>query len=299
MKTKGYMCGIFAAFTWGTVFVVGRFILRDGNVNPLIIGFYRCFFASIFLLILLRKQLKEIRNISPGDYLYLLLLAFTGIFLFNALVFYSLKYTTATSSSILMNANPIFILIFATLFIREKMTLGKVFAVILGFIGCVMVIKGTGENSSGVMLTSLKGNFFALGSAVCWALYTVFGNSPSRKYGAVITTFVTLSTGMLFFLSVMLIMRINFWNITLPVIVSGAYLGIVPAGIGFTLWYNALRYLEAGELGIFQYIASVVTAVFSIVFLREFLNILMLTGMFLVILSLYIPRILNLHSART
>jgi len=296
MKIKGYLCGIFASFTWGTVFVVGRFILGDGNVSPFIIAFWRCFFGSIFLLLVLHKKIKGISSIHLKDYLLLVALSFTGIFLFNTLLFYSLTYTTATSSSILMNANPFFILIFAALFLREKMTSVKVLAVIIGFLGCAMVIHGTEASTGG--LNPLKGNFLALGSAICWALYTVFGGYPAKKYGAVLTTFVTLFTGMLLFLIVMLVMKINFWNIGLSVFLSGAYLGIVPAGIGFTLWYNALKYLEAGELGIFQYLASVITAGLSVIFLKEVLNILIISGMLLVFLSFYIPKIKNFYSAR-
>ncbi|HOL21930.1 MAG TPA: DMT family transporter [bacterium] len=297
MKIKGYLCGIFASFTWGTVFVVGRFILGDGNVSPFIIAFWRCLFGSMFLFLVLNKKVKSIFSIPAKDYLFLVTLSFTGIFLFNTLLFYSLLYTTATPSSILMNANPFFILIFAALFLREKMTSGKVLAVIIGFLGCAIVIQGT-EVVSAAGLNPLKGNILALGSAVCWALYTVFGGYPAKKYGPVLTTFITLFTGMLLFLIVMLVMKINFWNIGLPVFLSGAYLGIVPAGIGFTLWYNALKYLETGELGIFQYLASVVTAVLSVIFLKESLNVLIISGMLLVFLSLYTPKIQNFYSAR-
>ncbi|MCM8761960.1 MAG: DMT family transporter [Candidatus Omnitrophica bacterium] len=297
MKYKGYLCGIFASFTWGTVFVVGRFILDNGNVSPFIIAFWRCFFGSIFLFFILLRKIKDVLSIPIRDLLYLFALSFIGIFLFNTLLFYSLIYTTATSSSILMNANPLFILILATLFLREKISSGKVLGVIIGFLGCTMVIQGTGVVST-VGINPLKGNILALGSALCWALYTVLGGYSAKKYGAVLTTFIILLTGMFLFLIVMLVMKINFWNIGLPVFLSGAYLGIVPAGIGFTLWYNALKYLEAGELGIFQYFASVVTAVLSIIFLKESLNILIISGMVLVCLSFYIPKIKKFYSAR-
>lgn len=299
LKTKGYLCGFFASITWGTVFVVGRFIMGNRDINPFIIAFWRCFFAVIFLAIMLRRYYKSIFSINKNDYPAIFLLGFTGIFLFNTLVFYSLKYTTATSSSILMNANPLFILLFATIFLRERMTLGKVFSVITGFAGCVMVIKGTGgiSTTDGVLIP-LKGNIFALCSAICWALYTVFGGAPSKRYGAILTTFLTISTGAFLFLLVMLVIRINFWNAGWPVILSGAYLGIIPTEIGFTLWYQALKYIPAGELGIFQYLAFVVTAVLSVSFLHEKLNILIITGILFIFLSFYILKVLDGYSAR-
>jgi len=290
MKIKGYICAILASVMWGTVFLVGRFTMGGGEVNPFVLAFWRCFFATAFLSCILRGRIKDAFTISGKEYIILLFLAFTGIFLFNVLIFASLKFTTATSSSILMNANPLFILILAAVFLREKMNMGKIISVITGFAGCIMVIKGTYTGYTGV-INPLKGNLLALGSALCWALYTVFGGGPVKKYGAVLTTFITISFGMLMLLFMMFLMRINFWDIGRSVFLAGAYLGIVPAGIGFTLWYNALKYIDAGELGIFRYLASVVTAILAVIFLKESLNVLMLVGMSLVFLSLYLPKI--------
>lgn len=290
MKTKGYLCGIFASVTWGTVFFIGRIVMAGGSVNPLVLAFWRCFFASVFLLFLLGSKVKNLIPAVRQDWITLFPLAFIGIFIFNILVLSSLMYTTATSSSILMNANPVFILILATVFLKEKVTPYKILAVLLGFTGCMMVIKGTFGVPVAEGSNSLAGNLLAIGSAVCWAVYTVAGRNPTRKYGAVLTTFITLTSGMFFLLAVMLIRGINFWTLNPSVFLAGAYLGIVPAGIGFTLWYNALKYIEAGELGIFQYLASVVTAVLAVAFLKESLNFLIITGMLFVFLSVYLPK---------
>ncbi|MBN1444994.1 MAG: EamA family transporter [Candidatus Omnitrophica bacterium] len=290
MKAKGYLCGIFAAVTWGTVFFVGRIVMKDGSVNPVVLAFWRCFFASLFLLILLRRRVKNVIPAVKKDWVNLLYLSCVGIFLFNMLVFSSLRYTTATSSSILMNSNPLFILLLSAIFLHEKINFNKIFAVFIGFSGCIMVIKGTSGISLSEANNLLRGNFFAIGAALCWAIYTVGGRNPTWKYGAIVTTFVTLSTGMLLLLANMLVQGIDFLNVRPAVFLAGAYLGIVPAGIGFTLWYNALKYMEPGELGILQYLASVVTAVLAIIFLKELPSIFVIAGMILIFLALYIPK---------
>jgi len=289
MKTKGYLCGILASATWGTVFFVGRIVMSGGTVNPLVLAFWRCFFASLFLLFILGRRVTKVVPAIKESRVSFLFLSLTGIFLMNVLILTSLMHTTATSSSILMNANPVFILVLAAIFLKEKVTSCKILAVLLGFAGCVMVINGTTDGPASVGGNLLLGNFLAMGAALCWALYTVAGGNPTRKYGAVLTTFITLTAGMFLLMAVMLAGRINFWNVNPSVILAGAYLGIVPAGIGFTLWYNALKYIEAGELGIFQYLASVVTAVLAVAFLKESLTIPMVAGMILIFLSVYLP----------
>lgn len=291
MKMKGYLCGFIAAVTWGTVFLVGRVVMSSGSINPLVVAFWRCFFAAVFLLFCLRNKASGIFLSLKQDWKSLLFLAFTGIFLMNILVFTSVIYTTAASSGILMNANPIFILILATIFLKEKLTPYKVLAVLLGFAGCAMVMKGTSAGLITGGKNLLLGNLLALGAALCWSSYTVAGGKPTNKYGATLTTFITLTLGTLLLAVTMLVGKINFWNIKPTVILAGAYLGIVPTGIGFTLWYQALNYITAGELGIFQYLSAVVTVVLARIFLKESLNFSMLFGMLLILFSVGLPEL--------
>ncbi|MCX8082752.1 MAG: EamA family transporter [bacterium] len=69
MKTKGYICTLFASISWGTVFVVGRFILSDENVNPVILVFLRCMSACIFLLNILILHPLNIPQQHPPVFL--------------------------------------------------------------------------------------------------------------------------------------------------------------------------------------------------------------------------------------
>ncbi len=288
MKIKGYIFGTLASAIWGSVFFVGRVVMENGDVHPFVISLLRCFFASIFLLAVMGKRSNQVAEALKKDWKIFLFLSFTGIFIFNILVFASLMYTTATSSSILMNANPIFIVLIASCMLKEKISSSKILGVILGFAGCVMVILGTGRSDPARMAGLLKGNILALAGSLCWAVYTVAGKYPTEKYGAILTTFITFTFGFLFFLVTNTLMGIPVSGTGFPVLLAGAYLGIIPAGVGYTLWYHSLRYIEAGKLGILQYVTPVTTALLSAAFLRESFTLFMAAGMAVIFLSIYI-----------
>ncbi|HNS31608.1 MAG TPA: DMT family transporter [bacterium] len=288
MKIKGYLFGIAASIIWGTVFFVGRIVMGEGSVHPFLISFWRCLFASLFLLASLGRRIKELPAAMRNDWKTFVFLSFIGIFIFNIFVFASLQYTTATSSSILMNANPLFILLIASLLLKEKITVPKIMAVLAGFAGCVMVIKGTDAGSIARGTDPLKGNMIAIAGSLCWAIYTVAGKYPTKKYGATLTTFITFTIGIFFFLLTNIIMGISIREITPPVFLAGVYLGIIPAGVGYTMWYHSLKYIEAGKLGILQYITPAATAVLAIAFLKESFTLFMASGMVIIFFSIYL-----------
>jgi len=290
MKIRGYLYGAAASVIWGTVFFLGRIVMNDKSVHPFIISFWRCLFASLFLFAILGRRAKKIPAALKSDWKRFLFISFTGAFIFNIFVFSSLRHTTATSSSILMNANPIFILVIASIFAGEKITPARLLGVILGFTGCIMVIMGT-EGSPPAGNTLLKGNIMAVAGSLCWAVYTVAGKVPTQKYGSLLTTFLSFSFGTVFFFLLNSAKGFPVTAINPSAFIAGAYLGIIPAGIGFTIWYNALKYIEAGELGILQYLTPITTAVLAVTILKESFTILVISGMSIIFFSIYISDI--------
>ncbi len=257
------------------------------DMHPLVISFWRCLFAAVPLLLFLRKDIFKIPSILKNEFHAILMLSSFGMALFNVLLFSSLVHTTATSSSIIINSNPLFILVFAAFFLRECITLRKVMAVSAGFAGCFLVIYSARApgSAAGNMMT---GNLLAVGAALCWAFYTVRGKRLVTGYGPVTITFISLalSAFMLFLLA--LFSGVSLTGIPAGSFIGVIYMGVVPAGIGFTFWYKALRYMPAGKLGIFQYIAPLVAVILSSAFLDEKPGMIIFAGMVLIASSFYL-----------
>ena len=90
-------------------------------------------------------------------------------------------------------------------------------------------------------------------SALCWAVYTVFGRGVVRRHGGLPTTTISMVLGGLFFLVACLVMGKGLllgWRGAL----TGLFLALVPTVFGFTAWYVALEKLPANVLGPLQFI---------------------------------------------
>lgn len=163
-RAAGYVNALIAVVSWGTVFFAARFVFGSSTTHPLTLAFARYLFGTLALLPLVRRNGPRMFEALRRDAPLFAVLGFTGFFLMTGLGFTSLKYTTAASCSILFNANPLFILLMAFAFQRERIRPLDIVAVLLGFSGCGFVISGNFrpalQNLSG---PAAWGNLLALG----------------------------------------------------------------------------------------------------------------------------------------
>lgn len=281
---NGIIAGIVAAVTWGTVFIFGQIGVREGACHPIMISLIRFLSASIFLLAYALLFGIKI-NIQKKDIPSLILLGFLGIFGMNVLVFYSLKYTTSTSASILMNSNPIIITLLAGFMLKEKSSRREVLAVLIGFMGCYLTISQ--GRFSGI---SCGGDLLALAGSLCWAFYTIIAKKTGviTRYGSVVATFWPAVFGTIMMYLALLLLGIPFTATRIGWL-AGIYLGLIPAGLGFTLWFFAIQRLKVVAAGVLQFLAPLTTGIIAFWWLKEEISVYTICGGILILLGAMLP----------
>ena len=295
MKIYGryaYQWGIFwsfiSAFLWSTTFIGSRYLLGAEKIDPLSLSFIRFFIAGIILFIgaciICPKKLftLSLKNICALFFLSLAGITGMGIFLL-----WGLSSTSAMNGSVLLATSPIFIMIMG-IFIGEKISGQKVTGIILCLAGSMLVINLITSNGIFFDLSHLKGDILILSSALCWALYSVFGKKTVNELGGYVAT-----TWVIIFGTVEQFIIICFSsNITLPttgpdwLIVT--YIAIFPSAIAFFAYYEALRLIELSLLNTMQYITPICTIFIAIILLNEQVTLLNAIGIALVIAGIII-----------
>jgi drug/metabolite transporter (DMT)-like permease len=267
-KTKGMLYAIFACVTWSTIWIAGKYLIDDYHINAFLIAFIRFLTAAVVLLAYIAvKSRRAFIQSFKKHFLLSVVLGASGIFGMGSLVFLSLQYTTVGNAGILMNSNTLIIFLLS-MFIGEKFTGSKIAGVILGMLGCYLIInKGLAFdlfNSKG-----LRGDLFSLGAAVCWAIYTVVGKKYIKDADSLHLSAMNFLTGsaMLF----LLVLFTNGWqgDINLKSLGLLVYIGAIPTALGFLAWYIALEHLEAGATGIFQIIVPLLIFIMAYFLFNE------------------------------
>ncbi|MFP4266378.1 MAG: DMT family transporter [Spirochaetaceae bacterium] len=169
-------------------------IIRLSAAPPLIIAFYRMFFASVVLLPFFWLRFSRNRErASPGD---LLRMAGGGLFLglhFAAWIT-SLGLTTVSSSVVLVSTHPVLVFFLSRVFFRERGTAAQLVYVLIAIIGSAVLSFGDAGRGD----TALSGNLLAFVGGMAVGLYLIVGRSVRKRHSLTFYTFIVYSVSALF-----------------------------------------------------------------------------------------------------
>ena len=160
--SEGIVWGIISAF-WISVMLCGvRYLLDD--YNAFIIVFWRCVFGAVFMLPWLhRNGMQAIKTSKMPLYV---IRAVTGIFAM-ILWFYGIGLMPLPQATALSFTAPIFSAIAAIFLLNEKSNLSRWMAIIIAFIGALIIIRpGFSEFSNSSYIVLLSTMLWALASVV-------------------------------------------------------------------------------------------------------------------------------------
>ena len=180
---------IIAGLFWGSMGIFVRH-LNDLGFTSIQVACLRLITAGvIFALILLIKDPKGFK-IKPKDIPIFLALGLVSILFFTCCYFTAIRLMTLSTAAILLYTSPIWVMVLAIIFLKEKVTVRKIIALILAFIGCILV-SGFGGKISAV------GILVGLGSGLGYGLYSIFGTFALRKYSPfTVTTYTFIIAGL-------------------------------------------------------------------------------------------------------
>lgn len=152
----------------------------------------------------------------------------------------SLEFTTIAHSLALVYTAPIFVALFSWFFLNEGLNRRKWFGTLVTVVG-VAVLAGFEPHFSQRMLI---GDLLALGSAVCFGLYSVAGRSQRNAYDLFAYAGVVYLLGGLWLVPAAWV-TFHPDGYTWKAILSVLSLGLFPLALGHTLYNAALRLTNA------------------------------------------------------
>ena len=280
---------LIAMLLWGSL---GVFV-KNVSLESVEIAFFRGIIGSIFLGIVLfirmqnNKKLKqndnevEDENKKPSKKSIIILIisgmaiGFNWVFLFN-----SYNYITVANATIVYYLAPVIVIFVSPIFLKEKLTLKKVLAVICAMIGLVLIVR-TGSSNGNVNITQGIINAFA---AACLYASVIILNKFIKNVDDYTKTFIQLFMASMVLLP-WVIYRNNIIFDSPKSIILIAILGIAHTGIAYCLYFSAMKDLKAQSIAILGYLDPVSSVVFSIFLLREPFSVYQLIGGVIILAS--------------
>ena len=157
---------ILAGFMFGSTGVFVRTLTQNG-IDSTTLLFLRFSIAIVPILIALLTTDKKLFNVNLKD-IPLLLVCAVCIVGLNLCYNESMNSVSLSLAAVLLSLAPIYVLIFAYVLFREKITSKKIICMILAIFGCILM---TGILETNLGNISLSGILLGIGAGLFWAVY--------------------------------------------------------------------------------------------------------------------------------
>jgi drug/metabolite transporter (DMT)-like permease len=277
-ETTGYLAVLLATACWGTSGIWVQFIVDTSGISALALAFWRDFGTFLVLLLGLRLLHPAWLKVNQRDLKWLVGLGGSlGIFH----VFWNLGVLVngAPVATVQQAAMPALVAIVASLIWAEPLTGRKIVAIILTFVGTVLV---SGIDVLGETGITLGGFLIGLGIPLSYAAWNLFGKRVRGDYNPV----TTLTYG--FGFGALVLLPFQFftpqpWPVPTETFLWYAGLISMATILAFSLYTFALGRLQASVASILAMAEIPIVAVYAYFLLGDRMTLDQIVGAALVI----------------
>lgn len=283
IRTSSILMVLASGCMWGCMGLVVRPLNEIGLVTMDI-----CFLRTVItfavmlvgLLIFDRSALK----IRVKDIWCFIGTGALSVSFFNFCYFKTITLTSLSVAAVLLYTAPAFVMIMSSFLFKEEMTKRKVAALVIAFMGCVLVSGVVG--GSGTL--NAKGLLVGLGAGFGYALYSIFGRyALQRGYRSITITFYTFLFATLctmFMVDVSSI--INIVETQPGISIYAAFMILFVTLFPYLCYTKGLSGMENGTASVIASIEPVMATVLGILIYKEEMTFASAFGMILVLTSI-------------
>ncbi|MNE14457.1 putative inner membrane transporter yiJE [compost metagenome] len=262
-----------AASIWGGMYVVVKHVVDV--VPPLEIVWIR-YMIAVAALLIIGTATKQSWRIEKRDLLLIVLIGLIGNTVSILTQEAGTMLSTAQMGAIITSTTPAFMVLFARIILKERITLKKALSIVLATAG-VGVIVGTGSIDPSLQL----GGISLLVAALTWALMSVLIKKVPGQYSQIVVTFYSILVAVVVLtpFTMSRLPRLHLEAMLHPSIWGGLlYLGIISTACGFLLWNRGLQMLNASSGGLFFFLQPIVGTLLGWLLLGEQIGLSFWTG---------------------
>ncbi len=286
----GNGCMLLAVIFWGlnipvTKVLIPEWMSANGVSAVRLIGGCLLFWlTSLFI---------KCEPIRRGDWLKIFLGGFVGLFLFIFLFIMSLRYGSAIDISIILTLPPMFVILIGVLFLHKRPSITEYLGVAISFVGAVIVIAGGyGQGSAGT--DNILGDLLAILSALCFAIYLVILQKPSKDYSPLaLLRWVYLFAALpaIFLVPGMQDMPLVKGDPGYGPWLEIGFILLCPTFFAYFLTPPAIKNIGAELCSIYQYLIPVVAAIAAVLMGIEKIRVIQLVAMGVIVAGMILTNV--------
>jgi drug/metabolite transporter (DMT)-like permease len=285
MKFKNILLLVLLASLWGPSFLFIKIAVQE--ISPLQLAALRIGLAAVlinvFLLLkgqLLTTNLKFWKHVAVAGFF-----AHTVPFI---LINWGEQYIDSALASILNGLTPLSTIVLANFMIsEEKLTKQKLFGVLLGFAGLIIlvlpnIISGLEATQAGIFAVTI--------GAISYGVAMVYSKKHLKNCPPVHAPSAQLLVASIYLIPISLLFEspTNLLNVSWEAIGSVLILTVFGTAIAFVLYYKLLEVASASYLSLVTYLMPIYGVLLGVLFMNEIISMEMVAGMALILAGIMV-----------
>lgn len=281
-----YMLLLLAQLMVG-VCIVGAKALLSG-LAPIIIMTVRFTFAFIFLMIFhllfSKEKFRVLNQLTSKDWIHIVAQALCAGALFNILLLFGLKQTSASMAGIITSALPAIVAIFSIIFLKERLTIFTTLCILFALIGLIIINAHSFLVGSG---GRLYGDIIILISLLPEAAYYVLAKIYKNKIPVFLISALMNAINIPIFLLIGYFGHYS-WPHSFSLHQMSLLLTIgIASAFFYVFWFLGCKKIHGTSAGLSTAFMPIATLIIAWLFLGESITLIQMIGMLLVILSIF------------
>lgn len=265
---RGAIYGLMAAAIWGGMYVVSDVVLK--TIPPFTLLTIRLLLGILVLapMVWWGHRYSGLRLPTQRELLTVLGVGMIGFGISVGAQFVGTDKSTAINGSLVTSSSPAFILLFAALILRERLTFQRISAVLLATVGVFIIIDLSKANFSS---ETFQGDIALTVAAVTWGLYSVLVRRVSQTLDTLVVTLFAFCGGLLVTVpaSALELQSRAIGQVDGGTLLGILYLGIVSTAGAMWLWNRAFALIDASVASLFFFAQPLVGAFLSVILLDQ------------------------------
>jgi len=284
-QLKAHLSLFVANLIYGANYTIAKEVMPD-YIMPFGFILLRVIGATLLFWILHLFYKKE--TILNKDYGKLAICGLFGVAINQLLFFKGLDMSTPINAAIIMTANPVMVLIFAAIIIREAITFKKSMGILLGLSGAALVILQNAAFS--ISSETQLGDLLVFINATSYALYLVLVKPLMTKYHPITIIKWVFLFGLIFVFpfGYSELYQVN-WT-SMPTIIIACVLFVVIGTTFFAYLFNivALKELSPSIVSYYIYLQPILATVFALVLGKDEIDLVKIIGSVLIFSGVFL-----------
>ena len=266
---SGYILALLATMIWSGNFIVARDL--NGSFSPISISFFRWSIATVAVLPFALPYLRRDFNAMARQWRLMLLMSFTGVTVFNTLIYLAAHTTSAFNLSLFAITAPLYVVLLNWLLFKEAITGKQALGFAILLLGLLSLLS-KGNPQKILELEFNKGDVLMAGAAGIFAFYSVMLKKKDPAIGNLSFLAATFLLGVFMLVPFFIVEWVGTarpLEFTTSSILQFVYIGIGPSIISYYLWNRSIVDIGSTKAATIYNTLPVFSALFAALILNE------------------------------